>query len=67
MTQTKEFDQMAKAAGEVTAAAIAGQAAGLGLLWAELQALALMMPGRPAPIAARDDAAVEAGFDNMPV
>lgn len=67
MTRTNELDQMAKVAGEVTAAAIAGQAAGLGLLLAELQALAQMMPGSPAPIAGRDQATVEAGFDNMPV
>lgn len=68
MTKTNAgLDEMAKVAGEVTAAAFAGQAAGLGLLLAEMQALARMMPGNPAPMPERDQAEVEADFDNMPV
>lgn len=61
------LEEMAKVAGEVTAATLAGQAAGLGLLLAEMQALAQMMPGAPVPLAERDQAEVEADFDNMPV
>lgn len=52
-----------------------GQAMALGLLLAEMQALAGMMPGlhaRPlgmddAAARAAEDAAAEAAFDNMPV
>lgn len=52
-----------------------GQAMALGLLLAEMQALAGMMPGfhaRPSVMAdeaarAAEDAALEAAFDNMPV
>ena len=67
MKTNSEIEAMARVAGEVTAAAIAGQAAGLGLLLAEMQALARMMPGSPAPVHERDQAEVEADFDNMPV
>ncbi len=67
MKTNSDIEAMAKAAGEVTAAAIAGQAAGLGLLLAEMQALAQMMPGSPASVPERDQAEVEADFDNMPV
>lgn len=70
------LEAMARAAGEATAAAMAGQAAGLNLLWAEMQALARMMPGAAAepPAEPEDEAArrqaeaeTEANFDNMPV
>lgn len=67
MKTNSEIEAMAKVAGEVTAAAIAGQAAGLGLLLAEMQALAQMLPGGTAPLPERDQAEVEADFDNMPV
>ena len=68
------LDQMAHLAGEMTEVAMAGQAAGLRLLAAEMQALAHMMPGAlvGAGIAApktdaETDAETEADFDNMPV
>lgn len=67
MKSTNGLEEMAKVAGEVTAAAIAGQAAGLGLLFAEMQALAQMMPGNSAQMPERDQAEVEADFDNMPI
>jgi len=64
--------QMAHLAGEMTEVAVAGQAAGLRLLAAEMQALARMMPGLTAPSvlpssALPSDPEVEAEFDNMPV
>ena len=59
--------QMANLAGEMTEVAVAGQAAGLRLLAAEMQALARMMPGLAAPSALPSDPEVEAEFDNMPV
>mgnify|MGYP006995478272 CR=1 FL=1 len=58
---------MAKVAGEVTAATLAGQGAGPGPFLAAKQAPAPMMPGAPVPLAERDQAEVEADFDNMPV
>lgn len=59
--------QMAHLAGEMTEMAVAGQAAGLRLLAAEMQALASMMPGLAAPSALPSGPEVEAEFDNMPV
>ncbi len=63
--------QMAHLGGEMTELAVAGQAAGLRLLAAEMQALASLMPGLAAPSALPSalpsDPEVEAEFDNMPV
>lgn len=72
--------QMAHLMGEMTEAALAGQAAGLKLLAAEMQALSHMLPtmaggteaAAPAGEAATKpegptDAEIEAGFDNMPI
>lgn len=62
------LEQMAHLAGEMTEAALAGQAAGLRLLQAEMQALAQMMPGGAAvQHVAKPDTEIEADFDNMPV
>ena len=72
------FEAMAALAGEMTAAALAGQAAGVHMLLAEMQALAGVMPGvmtLPDPAQAapdeaeerRQQAETEANFDNMPV
>lgn len=61
------LDQMAHLAGEMTDAAVAGQAAGLRLLAAEMQALATMLPGMATPPPAQTEAEIEADFDNMPV
>jgi hypothetical protein len=55
--------------------AVAGQSLALGALGAEIQALAALMPGHgataPAPVdeaqRREEEAAIEAGFDNMPV
>ncbi|TXI04518.1 MAG: hypothetical protein E6Q73_03045 [Pseudorhodobacter sp.] len=62
------IEQMAHLMGEVTEVAVAGQAAGLRLLAAEMQALSQMMPGLGGT-AGQDatDAEIEADFDNMPV
>jgi hypothetical protein len=74
--QPRGLDEIARVAGEMTAAAVAGQAAGLNLLFSEMQALMGLMPGAATevPPPAADEAArraaeaeVEAGFDNMPV
>ena len=63
--------EMAHLAGEVTEVAVAaqaaGQAAGLRLLAAEMQALAHLMPGMAGVAHAPTDAEIEAYFDNMPV
>jgi hypothetical protein len=63
------LDHMAHLAGEMTEVALAGQAVGLRLLAAEMEALAHLMPGSSdtnlAPSAT--DAEIEADFDNMPV
>lgn len=78
MTKTDNaLEQMAHLVGEVTEVSIAGQAAGLRLLAAEMQALAQMMPGMAGPglgpgLGAGLDhsptyAEIEADFDNMPV
>lgn len=59
--------QMAHLAGEMTEVAVAGQAAGLRLLAAELQALAHLMPGLATPSRMPSEQEIEADFDNMPV
>lgn len=59
--------QMAHLASEMTDVAAAGQAAGLRLLAAELQALAHLMPGLATPSHLPSDQEIEADFDNMPV
>lgn len=69
------FEAMAALAGEMTAAALAGQAAGVHMLLAEMQALAVMMPGmaglasgpRDEAAEAAGQAATEADLDNLPV
>ena len=75
-TDRSAMQDIARVAGEMTAAAMAGQAAGLNLLFSEMQALMQMMPGATAQVAppAGDEAGrrateaeIEAGFDNMPV
>lgn len=66
---------MAALMGEATEAMVAGQAMGLALLHAEMEALTQMLPGAvpqetPAEAAQRhltDETASEADFDNMPV
>lgn len=55
---------------EMLAATLSGQAMGLSLLLAEMQALREVMPGALAEmpaLPARVGAAEEADFDNMPV
>jgi hypothetical protein len=69
MAHTMGLDAVAHLAGEMTDAAMVGQAIGLRLLFAEMQALTQVMPGR-APLDAGHmaaDAEIEADFDNMPV
>ena len=60
---------MAHLAGEFTEAAVLGQATALRLLYAEMQALTQVMPGRALTEAERmaEAAEIEADFDNMPV
>lgn len=66
---------MAALMGEAVEAMAAGQAMGLALLKAEMDALTQVLPGTvpdedPAEMAQRrlaDEAAQEADFDNMPV
>lgn len=62
------IEHMAHFAGELSDAAALGQAAGLQVLLAEMQALALLMPTptEPRP-ATMTDSQIEAEFDNMPV
>lgn len=78
MTDKTPIEAMARMAGQMTAAAAAGQAVGLNVLLAEMQALAGVMPGvmtLPDPAQAapdeaeerRQQAETEANFDNMPV
>lgn len=78
MTDKTPIEAMARMAGQMTAAAAAGQAVGLNVLLAEMQALAGVMPGvmtlpDPAKGAVdeaeerRQQAETEANFDNMPV
>ena len=75
--------QMAHLMGEMTEAALAGQAVGLKLLVAEMQVLSHLIPSGPATGETADasaaeaqtpkkpdsktDAEIEAGFDNMPI
>jgi hypothetical protein len=61
------LEGMTHLAGEMTEVAVAGQAAGLRLLAAEMQALAHLMPGMAGVPHAMTDAEIEADFDNMPV
>lgn len=67
----KEMVGMAGLMGGVVEAVAASQAFGLAALKAELDALAQVMPGHDTPAdearRAAEDAAVEAGFDNLPV
>ncbi len=71
----KATDPLAQFGGDagslVAELALAGQKLALGALRAEMLALAAVMPGRgPAAAETRrrdDEAAIEAGFDNMPV
>lgn len=66
-TAKSPIEQMAAFAGEMTEAAVAGQAAGLRLLMAEMQALAQVLPGAEGHHHSPTQAEVEADFDNMPV
>ena len=69
MTQTTGMNAMAQLAGEFTEAAVLGHATALRLLYAEMQALTQVLPGRAqTEVAQRAEAAeIEAEFDNMPV
>jgi hypothetical protein len=58
--------------GEMTEVALAGQAVGLKILAAEMEALSHAIPGLvgaepQAVVEGRTDAEIEADFDNMPV
>lgn len=63
------LDHMAHLAGEMTEVALAGQAVGLRLLAAEMEALVHLMPGASdaSLLPSATDAEIEADFDNMPV
>lgn len=70
----KDMVGMAALMGEAVEAMAATQAMGLALLRAELEALGHVLPGQPVADAAEEEArrtaeeaAVEAGFDNLPV
>lgn len=70
----KDMVGVAGLMGGAVEAVAASQALGLALLKAEMDALAQMMPGHDVPTGpeaeaarAAEEAAVEAGFDNMPV
>jgi len=70
----KHMVGLAALMGEAVEAATASQAIGLAVLKAEMDALASLMPGHVAPQGpeeearrAAEEAAVEAGFDNLPV
>lgn len=70
----RDMAGMAALMGEVVEAMAGAQALGLSLLKAEMEALSQVMPGHPTAHGAEDearlaaeDAAVEAGFDNLPV
>jgi hypothetical protein len=57
---------------EMTEVALAGQAVGLKILAAEMEALSHVIPGLvgaepQAVVEGRTDAEIEADFDNMPV
>ena len=62
--EPKPADLVRKEA-ELIEAGIELQSQGLGLLLAEMRALAALMPGDESELPS--DAEVEAGFDNMPV
>lgn len=61
--------QMAHLAGEMAETMVAGQAAGLRILAAEMQALSGLIPGLAEGTTGHtaSDAEIEADFDNMPV
>jgi hypothetical protein len=64
--------QVAHLMGEMTQVALAGQAVGLKILAAEMEALSHVIPGLvgaepQAVVEGRTDAEIEADFDNMPV
>ena len=64
--------QVANLMGEMTEVALAGQAVGLKILAAEMEALSHAIPGLvgaepQAVVEGRTDAEIEADFDNMPV
>ena len=64
--------QVAQLMGEMTEVALAGQAVGLKILAAEMEALSHVIPGLvgaepQAGAKGRTDAEIEADFDNMPV
>lgn len=69
----KDMVGMAGLMGSAVEALAATQALGLAALKAEMDALALVLPGHETPDAAdearraAEEAAVEAGFDNLPV
>lgn len=66
--QPTPIDQMAHLVGEMTEMAVTGQAIGLEVLAAEMQALTQLMPGLAGgSVTTQTDAEVEASFDNMPV
>jgi len=67
---TTPIEQMVHLAEEMTEAAVAGQAVGLQILAAEMQALTQIMPGMTQALQAhvpQSDTEIEAEFDNMPV
>ena len=74
MAMTRLTD-MAGLMGEAVEAAAVGQAMGLALLRAEMEALSKVMPGADEPEDAAqaearhaaEEAEIEQGFDNMPV
>lgn len=76
MTKSKtDLTDMAALMGGAVEAMVAGQAMGLALLKAEMEALAQVLPtaendataAEDEARAREEDAAREAGFDNMPV
>ena len=76
MTKSKtDLTDMAALMGGAVEAMVAGQAMGLALLKAEMEALAQVLPTAENDVTAaedeararEEDAAREAGFDNMPV
>ncbi len=63
------IEKMTDLAGEMAEVAAAGQAVGLQILAAELEALGQVIPGLAVaePGHRATDAEIEANFDNMPV
>lgn len=63
------IEKMTNLAGEMAEVAAAGQAVGLQILAAEMEALSQVIPGLAGaqPDHAATDAEIEANFDNMPV